>query len=130
MTLASELQALRPLVQRSPLSGYEYVKGFGIFGLPFDSGHVLALRVFPENDFGPYITIWHRPPAGAWSIFVDGPRLDTACPRYYGAATRHVQFSKITLQWTEAAALSIRVDDPELDWSVSMAAPLHFRLMN
>jgi hypothetical protein len=27
-------------------------------------GHLLALRVFPENDFGAYRTLWHRDPAG------------------------------------------------------------------
>ena len=130
MELSTELQAIKPLTQKSPLPGFEYVRGFGVFGLPFDSGHVLALRVFPENDFGAYITVWHRTPEGIWSIFVDGPRLDTACPRYYGAAVRYVQFSKITLRWTEAMALSISVDSPQLDWQVSMATPLLFKLMN
>ena len=35
-----------------------------MIALPFDSGHVLALRVFPENDFGPCRTVWHRDPSG------------------------------------------------------------------
>jgi len=38
-----------------PWLGYEYVRGWGVFALPFNSGHVLALRVFPENDFSPYL---------------------------------------------------------------------------
>jgi hypothetical protein len=128
--LSKELQAIEPLTQESPLPGFEYVRGFGVFGLPFDSGHVLALRVFPENNFAPYMTVWHRTPGGAWSIFVDGSCLDTACPRYYGAAARHVQFSKITLQWTAAMALSISVDEPQLEWHVSMATPPLFKVMN
>jgi hypothetical protein len=130
MTLSTELQAIEPLTQKSPLLGFEYVRGFGVFGLPFDSGHVLALRVFPENDFAPYVTVWHRTPDGVWSIFVDGPRLDTACPRYYGAATRHIQFSKITLRWTDGMGLFIMVDTPSLEWHVSMATPPLFKLMN
>jgi hypothetical protein len=128
--LSKELQAIKPLPRKSPLPGFEYVRGFGVFALPFDSGHVLALRVFPENDFAPYMTVWHRTPDGIWSIFVDGPCLDTACPRYYGAAARHVQFSKITLRWTEAMALSISVDEPRLEWRVSMAIPPLFKVMN
>ena len=28
--------------------------------LPFNSGHVLALPVFPVNDFGPCRTVWRR----------------------------------------------------------------------
>ena len=29
-----------------------------------DSGHVLALRVFPQGSFAPYRTVWHRDPRG------------------------------------------------------------------
>ncbi len=76
--LAAMLRDLPAVRGRAPWPGHEYVKGWGVFGLPFDSGHVLALRVFPENDFAPYTTIWHRDPAGRWAIYVDGPRLDTA----------------------------------------------------
>ena len=130
MSLASELQQIKPLTRASPLPGFEYVRGFGVFSLPFDSGHVLALRVFPENDFAPYVTIWHRTPDGQWSIFVDAPRLDIACPRYYGAAARHVQFSHITLTWKGPLELSIEMDSPELVWSVSMATTPLVRIMN
>jgi hypothetical protein len=63
-----------------PREGQEYVNGWGIFALPFESGDVLALRVFPQNDFSPYVAVWRRDPAGHWAIYVDGTRLDTACP--------------------------------------------------
>jgi len=84
--LATELSRLSPRRGSFPWPNHEYVRGWGVFGLPFDSGHVLALRVFPDNDFAPYSTIWHRAPNGSWSIFADAPRLDIACPRYYGPA--------------------------------------------
>jgi hypothetical protein len=87
--------------------------------LPFDSGHVLALRVFPQNDFGPYRTLWHRDPSGSWSIHVDGPRLDTACPRYFGAASDHSGFARIDLRWTGPASLRVTVDSPALDWKLT-----------
>jgi hypothetical protein len=48
----------------SPWNGLEHVRGWGVFGAPFSSGHVLALRVFPQNDFAPYRTLWHRTPEG------------------------------------------------------------------
>jgi hypothetical protein len=101
-----------------------------VFSLPFDSDHVLALRVFPENDFAPYITIWHRTPEGFWSIFVDGPRLDIAYPRYYGAAARHVQFSRITLSWIGPMEPLIEMDSPKLVWSVSMTTTPLIKLMS
>ena len=78
--LASQLRDLPARRGKPPWPDHEYVKGWGVFGLSLDSGHVLALRVFPENDFSPYRTVWHRDPSGRWSIYVDGPRLDTACP--------------------------------------------------
>ncbi len=84
----------------------------GCFGLPFDSGHVLALRVFPENDFSPYRTVWHRDPGGRWSINVDGPRLDTACPRYYGAACHFTGHAQIRLTWDGPATLRVTMDSP------------------
>lgn len=130
MVLATELPAIQPLVQRSPLPGYEYVRGYGVFGAPFESGHVLALRVFPENDFAPFKTIWHRTPQGDWSIFVDGPRHDTACPRYFGAAASLVQSAHISLVWTGPADLRIELDSPRLVWEISMAEPAILKAMN
>ena len=58
----------------APGKNQEYVNGWGIFALPFESGDVLALRVFPQNDFSPYRALWHRDPSGRWAIYVDGPR--------------------------------------------------------
>lgn len=81
MNLARETGAIEPLARPSPLPGYEYVRGRGVYALPFDTGHVLALRVFPENDVAPYHTIWHRDPGGDWAIYAHSPRLDIACPR-------------------------------------------------
>ena len=82
LDLAAKLSNVPERRGQARLPEHEYVRGWGVSGLPFDSGHVLALRVFPENDFSPYRTLWHRDPDGQWSIYVDGVRLDTACPRY------------------------------------------------
>jgi len=84
----------------------------GVFGLPFDFGHVLALCVIPENDFASDKSLWHRDPEGNWSIHVDGPRLDTACPRYYGAACKQTGLAHLELTWTGSATLQVTMDDP------------------
>jgi hypothetical protein len=128
--LATELTDLPEGRDRFAWPEHEYVRGWGIFGLPFDSGHVLALRVFPQNDFAPYRTVWHRTPDAAWSIFVDGPRLDTACPRYYGPACALVTHARIDLQWLAPAALRITMDDPALSWSVVASTTPLLRLLN
>jgi hypothetical protein len=103
----------------APWPGYEHVRGWGVFALPFDSGHVLALRVFPENDFSPYRTVWHRDPEGRWSIYVDGPRLDTACPRYYGPACTHIAHVGIDIEWSGPASLRVTMDAPRLQWTLT-----------
>jgi hypothetical protein len=116
----SSLSTLPAGTGTAPWPGHEYVKGWGVFGLPFDSGHVLALRVFPESDFGPYRSLWHRDPGGDWSIHVDGSRLDTACPRYYGAACRHTAHARIDVSWTGRTSLRVTMDSPALDWTMTV----------
>ncbi len=39
----------------------ERFSGYGVMGLPFASGHILALRRFPASSVGPaYTSVWHR----------------------------------------------------------------------
>ena len=122
LDLASTLSQLREVRGHAPWPGHEYVKGWGVFGLPFDSGHVLALRVFPEGDFAAYRTLWHRDPQGKWAIYVDGPKLDTACPRYYGAACEHTGYARIGLAWTGPATLRVTMDQPALEWTLTASS--------
>lgn len=122
MDLEATAESIEPRVRPSPVDGLEYFRGWVIHSHPFDSGHVLVLRVFPENVFAPYEAIWHRDPEGEWTIYVDGPRLDTACPRFFGAAARDSLFADISLEWTGPMDLTVEMDDPELIWTVSMAA--------
>jgi len=128
--LASRLRDMPARRGDPPWPGNEYVSGWGVFGLPFDSGHVLALRVFPENDFSPYRTVWHRDPEGRWSIYVDGPRLDTACPRYYGPACTHIGHARIDIEWSGPASLRVDVDAPHLDWTLKATETPILRVLN
>lgn len=128
--LAAKLTDLPARRGDAPWPDHEYVRGWGVMGLPFDSGHYLALRVFPENDFSPYKTVWHRDPQGAWSIFVDGPRFDTACPRYYGAACTRIGHATIDLTWTGPMSLHITVDSTRLDWTLDATEPTGLLLLN
>ena len=114
----------------SPWPDHEYVRGWGVFGLPFDSGHVLALRVFPQNSFVPYCTVWHRDPGGRWSIFADAPRLDVACPRYYGPACDHVALARIEWAWTGPRTLHVSMDEPRLEWTLSVTRSPVLGLLN
>ncbi|MFE1177169.1 hypothetical protein [Streptomyces sp. NPDC058773] len=130
LDLSSALSDIPPLRGQAPWPRHEYVKGWGVFGLPFDSGHVLALRVFPENSFGPYRTLWHRTPNGSWSIHVDGPHLHTACPRYYGPACDHTGYARIGLTWTGPATLRVTMDSPALDWTLTASTTRLLTFLN
>jgi hypothetical protein len=128
--LAAMLRDLPEVRGRAPWPDHEYVKGWGVFGLPFDSGHVLALRVFPENDFAPYRTIWHRDPAGRWAIYADAPRLDIACPRYYGRACDRTAFAKIEIEWTGPSSLRVTMNDPSFEWVLTASDTRVLRTLN
>lgn len=122
--------AIQPDMGEAPWPGHEYVRGYGVFGLPFDSGHVLALRVFPQSSFGPYRTVWHRDPGGRWSIYADAQDVEHACPRYYGAACEHVGTARIGLVWTGPRTLHVTMDEPALDWTVIAARSPWLGLLN
>lgn len=126
-TLTSAIQAE---MGEAPWRGHEYVRGWGVFGLPFDSGHVLALRVFPQGSFGPYVTLWHRDPEGRWSIYADARRVELACPRYYGPACEYVGPARIKLEWTGPRTLRVTMDEPGLDWTLTAARSLVLELLN
>jgi hypothetical protein len=130
VNLAAAVDRIRPEIRRSPLEGHEHVHGWGVLACPFDSGDVLALRVIPQNDFAPYTSIWHRSPDGSWSIYVDGPRLDVACPRYWGAETEHAQLADVDVEWTGPSTLRVEMADPPLEWTTSMDASLLARAAN
>jgi hypothetical protein len=70
-----------------PPGSEERFFGYGVMGLPFRSGHVLALRRFPASSIGPgYRSVWHRDPHGRWTFYQDQPG-ELACTRYFGSAS-------------------------------------------
>lgn len=121
MDLASELEDIDRGMIRSPWEGHETVRGSAVMSLPFESGHVLASRQIPQSDFGPYSTVWLRRPDGRWSIHVDGPLLEVACPRYWGPAAVESAFADIDLTWTGPNTARMTVDEPALQWTFSMS---------
>ncbi|MCB0588840.1 MAG: hypothetical protein KDD06_26360 [Phaeodactylibacter sp.] len=98
--------------------------------LPFSSGHLLGLRVFPQNDFAPYRSVWHCTPEGNWSIYNDGPSLETTCPRWWGPALRHAELTDIELQWPGPNELQVTMEEPGLVWKMRMATSPLLRTAN
>jgi hypothetical protein len=130
LDLRGLLSGIPEMKGRARGKNQEYVNGWGIFSLPFESGDVLALRVFPQNDFSPYRAVWHRDPRGRWAIYVDGARLDTSCPRYFGPACEYTGFAGIDVTWTARNSLRVRMTDPSLDWTVTAHSTRVLTLVN
>ena len=130
MNLAEQVRDIEPQVRASPWTGHEHYRGYAVLALPFSSGHLLGLRVFPENDFAPYKSIWHRTPEGDWSIYNDGPSLRTTCPRWWGPALEHAELASFQLTWTGPNRLRVEMEEPALAWTMSMTAPPLLRVLN
>jgi hypothetical protein len=130
LNLAEQLTVIESEIGTSPWADHEYVRGYGVMVLPFSSGHLLALRVWPQSSFGPYVSVWHRPPDGAWSMFSDGPSVETTCPRYWGPITEQSALATIDVTWTGPNELRVEMDEPSLVWTISMEASPLFRVVN
>lgn len=113
-----------------PIGTEERFAGYGIMGLPFASGHVLALRRFPASSIGSsYTSVWHRDPAGNWVFYADvDPGL--ACSRYFGNALVRSERAAIALTWIDSRRLTIEVPAAELSWALRVAANPTTRLLN
>lgn len=99
----------------------ERFSGYGVMGLPFSSGHVLAMRRFPVTSVGPgYRSVWLRRPSGSWTIYADAPP-QVSCARYFGAALESAVQCPIEVAWTGDAAFSVRIaGDVGLAWDVEL----------
>lgn len=113
-----------------PEGSEERFHGWGVMGLPFDSGHVLALRRFPASSVGPgYTAVWHRASDGRWTMYVSvAPRF--ACPRYFGRAVSRVVETEIVISWSGPRSFRVVTGDAGFHWDVSVVATPATRLLN
>ncbi|MGH2368766.1 MAG: hypothetical protein ACRDI2_11265, partial [Chloroflexota bacterium] len=104
--------------------------GYGVMGLPFASGHILALRRFPASSVGPgYASVWHRSPQGRWTIYTSVPPLQ-ACPRYFGNETAVAEAADIRINWAGPRSFAVTIPGGRLQWDVTLAATLATQAMN
>ena len=110
----------------------ERFAGYGVMGLPFSSGHILAMRRFPASSVGPgHRSVWHRDPCGRWTWFQDVPSAQE-CSRYFGAAFAEILTATIDVDWVGPRQFSVTVTDGgrRLDWSVTLTSAAITRAMN
>ena len=112
-----------------PAGPGDVFSGWGVIGLPFRSGHVLALRRYFLSSLGPaYTSIWHRDPAGRWT-FYSTVAPDCSCARYFGAEIFRNVVTPIDLEWTTPSTLQARVG-VELTWQITLHASPLTRLLS
>jgi len=108
----------------------ERFAGFGVMGLPFESGHYLALRQFPTASFAPaYLSVWHRDPTGNWTFYATTP-AEQSCARYFSSATDNEAVQcDIDVEWV--TPWWFRVTIPGLlSWSVHVESTFASRMLS
>jgi hypothetical protein len=111
-----------------PAGDDERFAGYDIMGLPFASGHVLALRRFPASSVGPgYRSIWHRDPAGVWTFYTD-TEPSHSCNRYFGRAIAKAVVTPIHIGWPAGDRISVRVPGA-IEWESRLEQNATARMM-
>ena len=114
-----------------PSGNEERFAGYGVLGVPFTSGDLLAMRRFPASSLGQdYTSVWHRNPQGRWTFYTDvAPQL--ACPRYFGSALDEAVVRETEITWTSPRDFTVSIEEnPGLDWHLSLTQTPATRLIN
>jgi hypothetical protein len=112
--------ALLELAPRLPAGDRERFSGYGVLGVTFASGHVLALRRITAASVGPaFTTVWHRDPAGLWRFYADAAAEGT-CLRYFGVAGEAMAEERISIAWHGPTTFTVRVPGPRIAWAVHL----------
>jgi hypothetical protein len=109
----------------------ERFAGYGVMGVPFSSGYILALRHFAASSVGPgYSSVWIREPAGSWTMHSTADPA-SSCPRYFGSALHASSTGSISIRWRDDYSFRVEVGDGvDLSWDVTLAATPVTRLMS
>ncbi|WP_457948697.1 hypothetical protein ACTAQI_00135 [Pseudarthrobacter sp. alpha12b] len=101
----------------------ERFSGYGVMGLPFSSGYVLAMRRFPVTSVGPgYTSVWLRRPTGTWTIYADAAP-DVSCARYFGSALEDAVQCRISVDWTTDNSFTVGIGgDVDLTWKLELGS--------
>jgi hypothetical protein len=104
--------------------------GYGVLGVTFTSGDVLALRRFPISSSGPgYTSVWHCSPSGRWTFYTDVALYGSA--ECFGPALDEIVVAPIRIEWSSPRRMSIAVDGGRrLVWSLLIRSTPLTRLFN
>lgn len=112
-----------------PAGRGEHFTGYGLVGLPFESGHILGFRRFPASSVGPgFTSIWHRSPRGRWS-FSSTAAPAVSCARYTGEISDDSREMPIEHEWIEPFRLRVACDHPAIEWEITFRSTLTTRAL-
>lgn len=113
-----------------PEDGFECFHGYGVMGLTFSNGNVLALRRWEESSIGPaYTSVWHRDPSGAWEFWsTEAP--ESSCDRYAGEALNKTRRTAIETTWATEERLQVTAPELDFEWSITLASTAMTRMMS
>ncbi|UYM05684.1 hypothetical protein [Solicola gregarius] len=113
-----------------PTTAGDRVAGYGVMGIPFESGEYLALRDWTDSSFGPpYRSIWHRDATGDWTIYSDAPPQQS-CVRFLAPDVSHARTTTIGLAWSDDHTLVADVEAAELSWTITLAGDPMTRMLS
>jgi hypothetical protein len=113
---------------RLPEGSDERFTGYGALGVPYSTGHYLALRRMAASSLGtPYRAVWHRDPRGRWTIFTTADP-DVSCPRYFGSAGAAERVPAIEVAWRDDWTLDVTMGT-RLSWRLELEATPLTRVM-
>ena len=94
-----------------PSGNEERFAGYGVMGVPFTSGDLLAMRRFLASSLGQgYTSVWHRDPQGRWNFNSDVPP-QLACPRYFGSAVDEAVVREIEITWSSPRDFTVSIGE-------------------
>jgi hypothetical protein len=114
-----------------PSGSSDRFAGYAVIGLPFRSGHVLALRRFPASSLGPgYTSIWHRDPGGNWT-FYSTVAPEQSCSRYFGSEVNENLYAQVRIEWSGPEEFRVTAEcSRPLIWEVKVTTTIASRLLN
>ena len=105
-----------------PADHEDHLYGYGVMGLPFASGHVLAMRKMHSSDGPKYESVWHRSPDGDWTMWSD-VEPSRSCPRYWGNDVQWAIRAPLDISWPGPSRMTVKVDEGRvLDWEVQLGS--------
>lgn len=107
----------------------ERFAGYGVMGVPFASGHYLALRDITATSIGHgYRTVWHCTPEGQWTFIADAP-AERSCARYFASGTANTVYGDVDISWDGPYSLRVVIPDL-LEWRMELTTTPATALMS